>query len=644
MEPQPCPTSFQTSYILVHESRCRSEDTLHTMASDAESPSQRTPGRPTTSLRSAGLVLINLRRNVAWSQPDIGRTNDVLSERLKPVLVFQLKKNGEKKYLNLSVRDLYRHVLYAISNRSDKTKSRATDKPTNIGAQMPKLHSVPVTLEATAPHDEEKGYGATGVTSALKMQKQQKVSFHDVATSTPSSSSPPLATATPRHPPPPVPPMRQGSVAPLTTEEYIEVTYRDRLGGYLHPRDMRRLVTPFSTSNEPEVIVRRHVMLLNFDPLRAIILRDRLLVIAPDGAEAMLARLENRVKAGGSHDDQFEKILSSVQSVPPLLVTETVPRGNLLLQRIFKRQTSSLSQQSVQQHADYRSMEETTSLSLKGKQSTTCATTTEHSDEFPSQGDNDDDWSNEWGEGTRLEWDEMHGHDWADLPFELQCADAVLHVVSSILSEDTLALQQASLEYIKGIVSNRGELADDPLSVIRAIKDAVGEMASRVKGFVKSLTAVLDQDSAMALMNLSRLLTHPERFIHPVSPAILDEESDEPELILEAHLQTALTLTNAIDLLQGQITSAAELVHQKLDAVRNKLLYANMMISIVSASAACAGLVGSFLGMNLLNHLESDAHAFTHTVIGTVIGALTLGIGSFLLLIHSGAIPRAGSV
>lgn len=52
-----------------------------------------------------------------------------------------------------------------------------------------------------------------------------------------------------------------------------------RLGGWLHPRDMRRLVTPFTTSNEPGIMVRRHVMLLNFDPLRALILSDRLLVL-----------------------------------------------------------------------------------------------------------------------------------------------------------------------------------------------------------------------------------------------------------------------------------------------------------------------------------------------------------------------------
>jgi hypothetical protein len=69
------------------------------------------------------------------------------------------------------------------------------------------------------------------------------------------------------------------AAAARLAEHEGDITYRERLGGWLHPRDMRRLVTPFSSSNEPGVIVRRHVMLFNYDPLRAVILRDRLLVL-----------------------------------------------------------------------------------------------------------------------------------------------------------------------------------------------------------------------------------------------------------------------------------------------------------------------------------------------------------------------------
>jgi magnesium transporter len=57
---------------------------------------------------------------------------------------------------------------------------------------------------------------------------------------------------------------------------------------------------------------------------------------------------------------------------------------------------------------------------------------------------------------------------------------------------------------------------------------------------------VLEDYEDMALMNLLRLITHPERFIIPVTQSVLDEESDEPELILEAHLQCGHTLKNTL--------------------------------------------------------------------------------------------------
>jgi hypothetical protein len=57
-------------------------------------------------------------------------------------------------------------------------------------------------------------------------------------------------------------------------------------------------------------------------------------------------------------------------------------------------------------------------------------------------------------------------------------------------------------------------------------------------------------------MNLSRLVTHPENFVQPISPEMLEIESDEPELVLESNLHNALTLSNALDLIQGQVDTA----------------------------------------------------------------------------------------
>jgi hypothetical protein len=67
---------------------------------------------------------------------------------------------------------------------------------------------------------------------------------------------------------------------------------------------------------------------------------------------------------------------------------------------------------------------------------------------------------------------------------------------------------------------HRRALSDDPaLLIIRHLKASIREMGSRLRGFVQSFEQVLGEDEHMALMlNLSCLLSHPDRFLKPVSP------------------------------------------------------------------------------------------------------------------------------
>ena len=60
----------------------------------------------------------------------------------------------------------------------------------------------------------------------------------------------------------------------------------------------------------------------------------------------------------------------------------------------------------------------------------------------------------------------------------------------------------------------------------------------------------------MALMNVSRLVTHPQNFIQPISAELLEIESDNPELVLESNLQSVMSLSNALELIDGQVSSA----------------------------------------------------------------------------------------
>ena len=511
------------------------------------------------------------------------------------LLVFELTKDGGRRFFHMPVRGLYRYVLAAITQQHhQQQQNQSASVPEQPTAMIPPPPPAAATRRATTTD----------------------------------------TTSTPRH-----------TSSSNNNNNNNSITYRERLGGYLHPRDMRRLVTPFSATNEPALVMRRHVMVFHLDPLRAIITRDRLLVLVPTGADSILVQLEERVRNGSTEHSVWTK-QEEEKEAGEMEEGETMTAAS----------ASVLSQQEATKTTGPSSpMPRPSSRQRLQALLQPAATTTSSSTSEESDGSNDPNYNSD----DEVEWNEMRAHEWIHVPFELQCAEAVLYVVSSILATDTEELQQTAQQYLQCIVgrpnsNNKVEEQqqytrkktkhEDPLTILRVVKDAVHLMTNRVHGFSQSLTRVLNDDEDMALMNLSRLLTHPERFIQPVSQTILDEESDEPELILESHLHTSLTVMNALEVLQGQINNAKELVDQQQDATRNHLLLANMVISIVSLCVSVASLVGSLFGMNLPNPYETSASSFRTVTYGTV-GATTLLCGLILAILWwSGTIPRTASV
>ena len=607
-------------------------------------------------------------------------------ERLLPeLLVMEIHRDGNAvTYRHYTIRALYRYVLDAIADRTGVLQAAAYtqlwQKKTEVGQQ-----TVVATTEPTAGMSTSNSsssdtipppllvpIGADGrivfkpssqdIESPVTPSSESIENPHNATSSSPPDTPPPhdntlqqpSSSSSSSHagiPLSPAPVVSQPTTnlglssssthraQPSTNTDGVphsNVTYRERLGGYLHPRDMRRLVTPFSTSNEPEIIVRRHVILINYDPLRTIILRDRLLVLVPDGADTLLSKLETRIRGYRSREDMENAIFG----------TNTDQNDSTNHSTIEATPVKSPPASTTKNTAS-RSGKSTTDRTLLNKKSTSNSSNESKNDGTETKtvttdhccDDNDDDDDN----ATNLdEWNEMAAREWSNLPFELQCTDAVLYVVGSILQEETIEVQEAAQTFIERIVKHGGAgLEDDPLTIIRVVKDAVQLMSNRVKSYVKSIHRLLDDDEDMALMNLSRLLTHPERFVQPVTQRILNEESDEPELILEANLQIGLTLVNYIEVIQGQIHTAKELIDQRLDATRNKLLFANMLISVFTLCVTFGTLVGSFFGMNLEfpKPLQENIYAFNQVVGYTCVGCIVLCIIIMIVLLYTDTIP-----
>ena len=68
----------------------------------------------------------------------------------------------------------------------------------------------------------------------------------------------------------------------------------------LAARDIRRLLASLDGSNEPSLTVRQHVVLVDLNPVRAVLLRDRCILLLPDGADEMLAPFLDGLLDSGS--------------------------------------------------------------------------------------------------------------------------------------------------------------------------------------------------------------------------------------------------------------------------------------------------------------------------------------------------------
>ncbi len=514
-------------------------------------------------LRGGGRAAGGTARHTLNSMPMLPSSTP-LEDRLIQIVVFELHENGTSTYNTMTLRGLYNYVVTTIienckkANKERQLKSHMNMLPASrnllsglVGQRQSKVQFERETITAVPDHD-----------SQSQNEVSEKIE-RKVKSANPSSKQ------------------------------------RERLGGYLHPRDMRRLVTPFSASNEPSLMIRRHVMLLNFDPLRAVVLKDRLLVLVPDGADSLVRDLEKRVKGGII---EMENQVFGSDSKPEQSGKETSGTGSVF--ENFVKNTKKVLTKSVTTGVGGINFE-----------------------------DNNHDTESSTAELQDDEWEDLQEMDWSHMAFELQSVDAVLQTVTSMLMDDAGKVHWRALQSIRELRgdskqrhdswSNSG-LNENAQERLRIHKDEINEMEGRVQGFVRAVNYVLDNDEDLSLMNLSRLLSHPDRFMQPVSRDILHEESDEPELILEAYMQQSLTIVNELDLLKGQITTTEEQISMMLDTIRNRLLYINTLLSVASLCVAIGSFVGSIFGMNLTNHLEDDENLFVQLAVGTVVGMFVL--------------------
>ena len=374
-----------------------------------------------------------------------------------------------------------------------------------------------------------------------------------------------------------------------------------------HLRDMRNLLRPQSAVyHPPSFIIRRHVMVLSFDPLRAIILRDRMLMLVPSsstggisGKEFSLMNVcEKRLKGGryATENDAFEEgIISSItdeyyqRRLDHSHKKAISPVEAVWLCKLEGDSTTSISAvHSVLQGkttpappavVDRCSSEQLTEGQLEYKESmqpllTLLSNEFEHIEERNFLN---------------------------DIPFELQAVDVFLETVASMLADD-VAILVADATQVVSVLSSRDrkrEISHYTFEALGVLKNESKEIEARLTGFERALEDILGNDETLALMNLSRLVTHPERFVSPISLQILDEESDKPELILESYVEQIHSLMNSVRLLNDRMKSTSMHIQFKLDRIQNRLLFLTTLFNAINLVLATGIVIFGFFGMNL---------------------------------------------
>ena len=210
-----------------------------------------------------------------------------------------------------------------------------------------------------------------------------------------------------------------------------------------------RLVTPFSATNEPQLIVRRHVMLLNFDPLRAIVLRDRLLVLVPDGADSILILLEKQLKGGVKELEKnvFGEAMNSNHSSDSFL--DGFGRGDSTPGEAGYA-TKEMSRGEIAEESDAGNDRMRTGVSEGDEEREQNAETgpsadivLDHQADRPTLSRSTETAILDFDVEAE-EWKEIDDRHYLDMPFELKAVDAVLSCVASLLSDDVGDLRDST--------------------------------------------------------------------------------------------------------------------------------------------------------------------------------------------------------
>ncbi len=168
-----------------------------------------------------------------------GRTTD----KLPPVLMYEITSDGGSQYKEMTLRELLDYVNREATKIDDEATERDAVKRAKDEVSRTKSSSYMQDNTFKADDDEDLfSYQGDEISSKLSQEE------------------------------------------PMTCAVTLRL------------RDLRRLDYQFNPGDENTILIRRHAVLIAIDPLRAVVMSDRLILIVPPGADSLLSILDGYMK------------------------------------------------------------------------------------------------------------------------------------------------------------------------------------------------------------------------------------------------------------------------------------------------------------------------------------------------------------
>ena len=175
------------------------------------------------------------------------------------------------------------------------------------------------------------------------------------------------------------------------------------------------------------------MILCNFDPLRAIILRDRLLVIVPEGADSLLVDLERRVRGGmeeyensvfgDASDEDKDEGIHRYQKKPSSVTMKAKKKITKAVKNAVKKPAALVKNAMGRNHSGHASVTVPPPLPPPTLTPTASVLDSDTKSDVSNNPNDNGENEQEFAELQSSEWEELKGNNWKELPFELQCAD-----------------------------------------------------------------------------------------------------------------------------------------------------------------------------------------------------------------------------